>query len=162
MPGPPSDTVFSPRIVAESEGAASAIDTADFTLHAPIVPASPGRLAFSDHGIAVGYETAEPTTAIATEPFDPDTPAETLNALSTLKPLGPVSYTHLVSNASIRVSTTTPRGGWATGQRASGTRLRRSRLRPSGMMDLGEKLLQMDVDRSACNFKSFRRNPIRP
>jgi DNA mismatch repair protein MutL len=88
MPGPPSDTVFSPRIVAESEGAASAIDTADFTLHAPIVPASPGRLAFSDHGIAVGYETAEPTTAIATEPFDPDTPAETLNALSTLKPLG--------------------------------------------------------------------------
>jgi DNA mismatch repair protein MutL len=87
MPGPPGDTVFSPRIVAESEADPSAADTADFTLRAPIVPPSPGRLAFSDHGIAVGYETEAPT-AIASEPFAPDTPAETLNALSTLKPLG--------------------------------------------------------------------------
>ncbi len=87
MPGPPGDTVFSPRIVAESEGNPSAADTTGFTLRAPIVPASPGRLAFSDQGIAVGYET-EATTATATEPFAPDSPAETLNALSTLKPLG--------------------------------------------------------------------------
>jgi DNA mismatch repair protein MutL len=88
MPGPPGDTVFSPRIVAESEPNPSVADTADFTLRAPIVPASPGRLAFSDRGIAVGYETEAATTAIATEPFAPDSPAETLNALSTLKPLG--------------------------------------------------------------------------
>jgi DNA mismatch repair protein MutL len=88
MPGPPGDTVFSPRLVAESEPNPSAADATDFTLRAPIVPTSPGRLAFSDHGIAVGYETAESATAIATEPFAPDSPAETLNALSTLKPLG--------------------------------------------------------------------------
>jgi DNA mismatch repair protein MutL len=88
MPGPPGDTVFSPRNVAESEPNPSATDTTDFTLRPPAVPPSSGRLAFSDHGIAVGYETAGATTALATEPFAPDSPAETLNALSTLKPLG--------------------------------------------------------------------------
>jgi DNA mismatch repair protein MutL len=88
MPGPPGETVFSPRVVAESEGDPSAADAADFTLRAPMVPASPGRLAFSDHGIAIGYETAEAATAVATETFAPDGPAETLNALATLKPLG--------------------------------------------------------------------------
>jgi DNA mismatch repair protein MutL len=87
MPGPPGDAVFSPRIVAESEPNPSATDATDFTLRAPTAPASPGRLAFSDHGIAVGYET-EPATAVVTEPFAPDSPSETLNALSTLKPLG--------------------------------------------------------------------------
>jgi len=87
MPGPPGDTVFSPRLVAESEPNPSAADATDFTLRAPTAPASPGRLAFSDHGIAVGYET-EPATAVVTEPFAPDSPSETLNALSTLKPLG--------------------------------------------------------------------------
>jgi DNA mismatch repair protein MutL len=88
MPGPPGDTVFSPRLVAESEPNPSAADATDFTLRAPTAPASPGRLAFSDQGIAVGYETAETATAVATEPFAPDSPSETLNALSTLKPLG--------------------------------------------------------------------------
>ncbi len=56
MPGPPGDTVFSPRAVAESEGDPSAADAEDFMLRASVVPASPGRLAFTDQGIAVGYE----------------------------------------------------------------------------------------------------------
>jgi DNA mismatch repair protein MutL len=86
MPGPPSDTVFSPRAVAESEGGP---DSVDFALRSAVVPESPGRLAFSDEGIAVGYEsesTAAVTNGGAT--LEPDGPAGTLNALATLKPLG--------------------------------------------------------------------------
>jgi DNA mismatch repair protein MutL len=83
MPGLPGDTVFPPRAVGESEG----VDAADaFTLRAPAIPASPGRLAFSENGIPVGYETE---TAPASEVAGvADNPAETLNALATLKPLG--------------------------------------------------------------------------
>jgi len=84
MPGPPSETVFSPRAVPESEGTPSADDASDFTLRAPVLPEVPGRLAFSDQGIAVGYETEESAAAA----FAADSPAETLNALATLKPLG--------------------------------------------------------------------------
>jgi DNA mismatch repair protein MutL len=80
MPGLPTDTVFSPR--AESEPDPNDADSTGFTLQAPIVPPSPGRLAFSDNGIAVGYETETSETSVA------DNPAETLNALATLKPLG--------------------------------------------------------------------------
>jgi DNA mismatch repair protein MutL len=87
MPGPPGDTVFSPRAVAESEGYPSAADAADFMLRAPVVPASPGRLAFTDQGIAVGYEPEGGATGVSGA-FEPDGPAETLNALATLKPLG--------------------------------------------------------------------------
>jgi DNA mismatch repair protein MutL len=85
MPGPAGDTVFSPRAIPESDGAPSFSDTEAFTLRTPAVPKSPGCLAFSDQGIAVGYDesTADPTAAFAT-----DGPAETLNALATLKPLG--------------------------------------------------------------------------
>jgi DNA mismatch repair protein MutL len=82
MPGPPSDTVFSPRAMAESEADPSFADADDFMLRALIVPESPGRFAFSDQGIAVGYEPAEGAA------FESDGPAETLNALATLKPLG--------------------------------------------------------------------------
>jgi DNA mismatch repair protein MutL len=86
MPGPPSETVFSPRAVMESEGAATAEDVDAFLLKPPVVPPSPGRLAFSENGIAVGYdESASDGTA-----FQPDGPAETLNALATLKPLGQI------------------------------------------------------------------------
>ncbi|MGA1983733.1 MAG: DNA mismatch repair endonuclease MutL [Acidobacteriaceae bacterium] len=87
MPGPPSATVFSPRAVAESEADPSA--PVDFMLRAPTVPESPGCLAFSDQGIAVGYET-EDNAAAAGEAatFASDSPAATLNALATLKPLG--------------------------------------------------------------------------
>jgi DNA mismatch repair protein MutL len=49
----------------------------------------PGRLAFSDHGIAVGYETEEAAVGRGdSAAFAADSPVETLNALATLKPLG--------------------------------------------------------------------------
>jgi DNA mismatch repair protein MutL len=89
MPGPPSDTVFSPRVPAESDADPSADGAADFTLRAAVVPEVPGRLAFSDQGIAVGYETEEAAVGSGYgEAFAADSPAETLNALATLKPLG--------------------------------------------------------------------------
>jgi len=84
MPGPPDDPVFSPRAVAESEPDPSAADAAEFSLAPPIVPESPGRFSFSGNGIAVGYESANGEAAA----FAPDSPAETLNALATLRPLG--------------------------------------------------------------------------
>jgi DNA mismatch repair protein MutL len=87
MPGPPGDTVFSPRAVAESEGNPSVADAEAFMLRAPIVPESPGRLAFSDQGIAVGYEEAS-AGASGAAVFEGDGAGETLNALATLKPLG--------------------------------------------------------------------------
>ena len=87
MPGPPGDTVFSPRAVAESEGDPSAADAEDFMLRASVVPASPGRLAFTDQGIAVGYEPEDGASGVSGA-FESDGPAETLNALATLKPLG--------------------------------------------------------------------------
>jgi DNA mismatch repair protein MutL len=89
MPGAPGDTVFSPRITTESEADPSATDAADFTLRAPTLPESPGRFVFSDQGIAVGYETENgPANAGAAHAFEADSPAATLNALATLKPLG--------------------------------------------------------------------------
>ena len=103
MPGPPADPVFQPRELPESEGAPNAGDAEAFVLHAPAVPESPGRFAFSGNGIAVGYE--EPPTANGAGPaeqngvhtnggaagevaFALDSPAATLNALGSLKPLG--------------------------------------------------------------------------
>jgi len=85
MPGPAGDTVFSPRTVPESDGEPSMADADAFTLRAPAVPESPGRFAFSEQAIAVGYDER---TADATAAFEADGPAETLNALATLKPLG--------------------------------------------------------------------------
>ena len=88
MPGPPGDPVFSPRQQPESDADPSAADAAGFTLRAPVAPESPGRLAFSDQGIAVGYEPAA-AAAFSADPADAiDGPEETLNALATLKPLG--------------------------------------------------------------------------
>ncbi len=55
-----------------------------FQLAAPIVPPSPGRFAFSGHSIPVGYDRTE---AAASESAAPQQ-ADTLTALSTLKPLG--------------------------------------------------------------------------
>jgi DNA mismatch repair protein MutL len=72
--------------VVESEGAATAEDVDAFILRAPTVAESPGRLAFSENGIAVGYEDGASDGAA----FQPDGPAETLNALATLKPLGQI------------------------------------------------------------------------
>jgi DNA mismatch repair protein MutL len=86
MPGPPGDTVFSPRAVAESEGVPSSADVDTFMLRASVLPSSPGRLAFSERGIAVGYEADDGAGSGAALPVDE--PGETLNALATLKPLG--------------------------------------------------------------------------
>jgi DNA mismatch repair protein MutL len=87
MPGPPGDPVFSPRQHPQSDADPSAADADGFTLRASAVPESPGRLAFSDQGIAVGYE--ESVAVPASESADAaDGPEETLNALATLKPLG--------------------------------------------------------------------------
>jgi DNA mismatch repair protein MutL len=86
MPGPPGDTVFSPRAAAESEGAPTSADADAFMLRSPMLPPSPGRLAFSEHGIAVGYEPGEGSGSAAA--LAVDEPGETLNALATLKPLG--------------------------------------------------------------------------
>lgn len=86
MPGLPGDTVFSPRAVAESEGNPLMADAEAFMLRAPIVPESPGRLAFSDQGIAVRY--GEESAGAGAAVFEGDGPGETLNALATLKPLG--------------------------------------------------------------------------
>jgi len=113
MPGAPEDVVFSPREVAESEGAPSADDVDSFMLRAPIVPPSAGRFAFGDQGIAVGYETESGAGSscgsegaagldvgaadMAVGAADADAAGAggsgsgadgTLNALATLKPLG--------------------------------------------------------------------------
>ena len=82
MPGSPGATVFSPRVVAESESM-SAEDVDAFMLRPPVVPESPGRLDFSEQSIPVGYDAGSATT-----PFQPDGPGETLNALATLRSLG--------------------------------------------------------------------------
>jgi DNA mismatch repair protein MutL len=87
MPGPPGATVFAPRAMPESEADPSMADADSFMLRAPLVAESPGRLAFSDHGIAVGYEAEEPAGGDGAA-FEADGPGETLNALATLKPLG--------------------------------------------------------------------------
>lgn len=81
MPGPPSEPVFSPRQMGEPEQAA-VIDP--FTLEPKSVPESPGRLAFDDQPIAVGYDEAWGNTSDAGGVAG----GQTLNALSTLKPLG--------------------------------------------------------------------------
>ncbi len=62
---------------------AQAIKSPIFNLAAPVVPLSPGRFAFSGHSIPVGYESAQADQAT----YAPEQ-ADTLTALSTLKPLG--------------------------------------------------------------------------
>jgi DNA mismatch repair protein MutL len=112
LPGAPDQPFFQPNAMPASEPDPAANDTAHyeapihatpihaanisttniqaapikspiFTLAAPIVPPSPGRFAFSGHSIPVGYERTESTY----EPAAPEQ-ADTLTALSTLKPLG--------------------------------------------------------------------------
>jgi DNA mismatch repair protein MutL len=86
--------VFEPNSIPQSEPYPTAADTDTFhapqikspTFHlaAPIVPPSPGRFAFSGHSIPIGYDEVESPT------YEPAAPqqADTLTALSTLKPLG--------------------------------------------------------------------------
>ncbi len=63
------------------------IHSPTFQLAAPIVPPSPGRFAFSGHSIPVGYESMQTRSEAIDEPATPQQ-ADTLTALSTLKPLG--------------------------------------------------------------------------
>jgi DNA mismatch repair protein MutL len=84
---------FGPGVVVQTEPHPFAGDTAAFNaplvksptfrLSAPIVPPSPGRFAFSGHSIPVGYDDT-PSTYETAAPQQ----ADTLTALSTLKPLG--------------------------------------------------------------------------
>lgn len=88
MPGAPEDPVFQPRVVAESEGAPSAADVDRFTLQAPIEPATTGRLAFGERGIAVGCESENALAALGIDDVADTSDAGTLTSLATLKPLG--------------------------------------------------------------------------
>jgi DNA mismatch repair protein MutL len=76
MPGAPDQPFFAPN--PQSEPDPSFEDAEPFSLKPPIVLESPGRLDFSGETIPVGYEA----------PRAEDDPAQTLNALATLKPLG--------------------------------------------------------------------------
>jgi DNA mismatch repair protein MutL len=60
------------------------IKSPTYNLAAPIVPPSPGRFAFSGHSIPVGYENSELEPSYEAAPQQ----ADTLTALSTLKPIG--------------------------------------------------------------------------
>jgi DNA mismatch repair protein MutL len=86
--------IFEPDFLPQSEPYPTAADTETFhapqiksptfNLAAPIVPPSPGRFAFSGHSIPIGYDNiVEPTNHEAAPQQ-----ADTLTALSTLKPLG--------------------------------------------------------------------------
>jgi DNA mismatch repair protein MutL len=87
--------IFGPNTTPHSDSAPAAADTTTFPaptikspifgLAAPIVPPSPGRFAFSGHSIPVGYQSSP--TECNYEPAAPQQ-ADTLTALSTLKPLG--------------------------------------------------------------------------
>jgi DNA mismatch repair protein MutL len=72
-----------PYNAADTETFHTAIKSPNFNLAAPIVPPSPGRFAFAGHSIPVGYDNSE----LATHEAAPQQ-ADTLNALTTLKPLG--------------------------------------------------------------------------
>jgi DNA mismatch repair protein MutL len=100
LPGAPNgddaipQPLFAPNAIPQSDPYPTASDTAPFSapavksplfaLAAPIVPPSPGRFAFSGHSIPVGYDQPE---SVSHEPAAPQQ-ADTLSALSTLKPLG--------------------------------------------------------------------------
>jgi DNA mismatch repair protein MutL len=60
------------------------IKSPTFDLAAPMVPPCPGRFAFSGHAIPIGYDTNETESAYEAAPQQ----ADTLTALSTLKPIG--------------------------------------------------------------------------
>ena len=75
MANGPAPPIFEPN-PPQSEPDPAPADAAPFSLAVQPVPESPGRLTFPEAQIAVGYEAPPPNEN------------ETLNALSTLKPLG--------------------------------------------------------------------------
>jgi DNA mismatch repair protein MutL len=103
LPGAPdgedaiSQPIFGPNSTPQSDPDPTSSDTATFhaspvksptfNLAAPMVPPSPGRFAFSGHSIPVGYESNQAQTESNYESATPQQ-ADTLSALSTLKPVG--------------------------------------------------------------------------
>ncbi len=84
LPSGPAQPFFTPRPVAESEPFVGQEDSAPFLLEpAPVAP-SPGRLAFGESSLAVGYDAPMERTRengrVIEEP--------SLYSLATLKPLG--------------------------------------------------------------------------
>jgi len=70
--------VYEPRdVVSGSDSIMDPADAAAFDLRAPVVPMSPGRIAFEGAGEAIGYD----------EPLSTEQ-QPTLNSLASLKPLG--------------------------------------------------------------------------
>jgi DNA mismatch repair protein MutL len=87
LPNGPEPPVFDPVRGPEgfgSEAAPTSDDIAAFTLQPAAVAPSPGRLAFNEAPIPVGYD--EPFASPGS--LAPDSEAHTLNALATLRPLG--------------------------------------------------------------------------
>jgi DNA mismatch repair protein MutL len=88
-----ADPTFEPHgLTQQSEGAIDPNDIDPFSLSEPVVPPSPGRLAFQGNGMAVGYDDPaaplsgeEAAEAWATRAAEGQ---PTLNNLATLKPLG--------------------------------------------------------------------------
>ncbi len=68
----------------DEPASAESVKSPTFNLAAPMVPPSPGRFAFSGHSIPIGYDTNEAESAYEAAPQQ----ADTLTALSTLKPIG--------------------------------------------------------------------------
>jgi DNA mismatch repair protein MutL len=91
-----SQPVFEPNFLPQSEPYPTEADTETFhapliksptfNLAAPIVPPSPGRFAFSGHSIPIGYVSTQAQSESTNEAAPQQ--ADTLTALSTLKPLG--------------------------------------------------------------------------
>ncbi len=73
----------------QSDGDPSIGDAEPFSLAPPPVAPSPGRLAFHEDSIAVGYD--EPGAGVA------DDANQTLNALATLKPLGQLKESFILA-----------------------------------------------------------------
>jgi len=87
-PGP-ATTFPHAHLHTESEPDPNASDTASFTLQPPHLPPAPGRLQFNEAPLAIGYDLdPQPGRPIAAA-GSPHI-ADTLHALSTLKPLGQI------------------------------------------------------------------------
>jgi DNA mismatch repair protein MutL len=76
-----------------SEAEVAAADAEPFSLAPPVVPESPGRLAFSEGSIAVGYDEPAIANGLAVSEDAP----QTLNALATLKPLGQLKESFILA-----------------------------------------------------------------
>ena len=105
LPGQPEPPFFQPNAMPQSDpdpnyaDATSYADSAfvpaqtetkqpSLTLAAPMVPPSPGRFAFAGHSIPVGYEQENGWGGESSRGSSAPEQADTLTALSTLKPLG--------------------------------------------------------------------------